>query len=128
MEVPDTGDPMKDFEAAVTIEKQTQAAVGATAAAPAPSAAPASPAAAPAPSAAAPASPAAKAPAGEADDLFAEFAEPPALAHEEGALDTDKMMAEMAALVSLEPASGNSLEEGIDTDKMAAEAGILHKR
>lgn len=122
MEVPDTGNPMKDFEAAVAIEKQR---IEAKAPAPAPTpAAPAPVAAAPAP-AAAPAA-AKTAPSGPSDDLFAEFAETPA-APADASLDTDKMMAEMAALVSLEPATGSSLEEGIDTDKMAAEAGSFNK-
>jgi len=125
MQVPDTGDPMNDFEAAVKIEKKMNEGK-------APEAAPA----APAPAAAAAAKPASGAvagtppakaapPKGEADDLFAEFGEAPA---DEGALDTDKMMAEMAALVSIEPAGGSSLDEGIDTDKMAAEAGNFQKR
>jgi hypothetical protein len=116
MEVPDTGNPMKDFEAAVKIEKEMAGA--APAPAPAPAAAPAAPA------------PAAKAdgPKGEADDLFAEFSESPDTGEEAGGLDTDKMMAEMAALVNLEPSSGSSLDDGIDTDKMAAEAGSLNKR
>lgn len=115
--VPDTDNPMKDFEAAVKAEKQMAAAV-------APAPAPAAPApAAPAPAAAAPK---ADGPKAESDDLFAEFAEAPEA--EQGALDTDKMMAEMAALVSLEPAAGSALDEGIDTEKMAAEAGSLTKR
>lgn len=61
----------------------------------------------------------------EAEDLFAEFAidAPP----EEGALDTNKMMAEMEALSSIEPSATNSLEAAVDTDKMAAEATSLSK-
>lgn len=109
MQVPDTGNPMKDFEAAVAIEKKEKAA-----------------AAAPAAKAAAPAAKS-KGKGDEAEDLFAEFSEPPANT-DENALDTDKMMAEMAALVSLEPASGSALEDGIDTEKMAAEAGTFGKR
>jgi hypothetical protein len=113
IEIPDTGDPMADFESTVKLEKKLAGE---------PAAAPAKPAAAEA----APAAPAAGGGAqAEADDLFAEFS----AGGEEGgaALDTDKMMAEMAALVSMEPASGNALEESIDTDKMAAEATSFTK-
>ncbi len=129
MQVPDTGNPMKDFEAAVKIEKKmagvappTAAAPGATASAPSGSA-PQSGAIA-----SAPPPPKNTGPKGESDDLFAEFSESPDPGADDGGLDTDKMMAEMAALVSLDPASGSSLEEGIDTDKMAAEAGSFQKR
>lgn len=121
MQVPDTGNPMKDFEAAVQIEQKMK---GTAPIAPAPAPAPA--AAAPAAAAEAPAPAAAQA---EADDLFAEFKESPAADIESGSLDTDKMMAEMAALVSLDPAAGSSLDEGIDIDKMAFEAtGTNQKR
>lgn len=145
IEVPDTGDPMADFESAVKAEK---AAIGAAVATP-PPAAPApiasapetpAPAAAPppaappsvvaAPVAAGPEATAAAAPSGEAEDLFAEFAEPPpepADPEAAGTLDTDKMMAEMAALVGMEPSAGNALEEGIDTEKMALEASSFNK-
>lgn len=128
MEVPDTGNPMKDFEAAVAIEKQRAAAPTPQPAAPAPEAPAPAPQAAPTPAApvAAPAAAKAATPSGPSDDLFAEFAESPATPSD-ASLDTDKMMAEMAALVSLEPATGNSLEDGIDTDKMAAEAGSFNK-
>ncbi len=63
----------------------------------------------------------------EADDLFAEFSAGGTTEESSGNLDTDKMMAEMAALVSMEPSSENALEEGIDTDKMAAEASSFGK-
>jgi hypothetical protein len=148
IEVQDTGDPMADFESAVKAEKAvTGAAETAPAPAPASAPAPAAPAAAAAPAPAAPvaaapkpaAAPAPAAPAsaatpapeaaaaqGEADDLFAEFSSGPSET-EGGGLDTDKMMAEMAALVSMEPSTGNALEEGIDTDKMALEATSLNK-
>ena len=109
IEVPDTGDPMADFESAVKAEK---AAIGSVAAASAP---------------AAPKTPALS---GEADDLFAEFSSSttePTDEGADGALDTEKMMAEMAALVGMEPSADNALEEGIDTDKMALEASSFNK-
>ncbi len=126
MQVPDTGNPMKDFEAAVQIEQKMKgvtpaaaaaavgvpASVGGTAQAPAAAAAGAT--------AEAPAAKAA-APSGESDDLFAEFTEAPTDNIDTGALDTDKMMAEMAALVNLDP-SASALDEGIDVEKMALEA------
>jgi hypothetical protein len=116
IEVPDTGDPMADFESTVKLEKKL-AAEPEAAPAPAPAAAKAAPAAAAAPSDGGPQA--------EADDLFAEFS---AGGEEGGAsLDTDKMMAEMAALVCMEPASDNALEESIDTEKMAAEATSFTK-
>ncbi|MGE4133008.1 MAG: hypothetical protein AB7F86_15310 [Bdellovibrionales bacterium] len=137
MRVPDTGNPMEDFEAAVQIEKQKNPAKAAAPAVEAP-AAPAPAAAAPAPAAPTPpAAPAAAAAAAapaptadsgekkESDDIFAEFSEESAGAT--GELDTDKMMAEMAALVNLDPTDGSGLEEGVDTDKMAAEANKLAK-
>ena len=129
MQVPDTGNPMKDFEAAVKIEKKMTGSASPGPAAPAASAS-ASSSSAPASGAIASAPPPTKntGPKGESDDLFAEFSESPDPAADAGALDTDKMMAEMAALVSLEPSSGSSLEDGIDTDKMAAEAGSFQKR
>ncbi len=103
--VPDTGDPMTDFEQTVQLEKKMAN----------------EPAAPPPATAAAP-----KEAQAEADDLFAEFSQS---APEEGAasLDTDKMMAEMAALVSMEPSKDSALEESIDTDKMAAEATSFEK-
>lgn len=117
IKVPDTGNPMNDFEAAVKMEKKLTQTAAPT------------PAPTPAPVTAAPTAAAAPASAStESDDLFAELAEPPKAEVAEGDLDTEKMMAEMAALVSLDPASGNALEEGIDTDKMAAEAGAFTKR
>lgn len=123
MKVPDTGNPMSDFEAAVKAEKKLAEATKSSAPTTAPSAAavekPASGAVAGTPP------PKAAAPEGESDDIFAEFAEAPV---DEGSLDTDKMMAEMAALVSLEPSGDSGLEDGIDTDKMAAEAGNFQKR
>lgn len=171
LKVPDTGDPLKDFQSTVQIERQMQgkaplespttaetATATATAspspaAAPVPSAEPAAPpatATATATATAAPAEPAAAFPTApqpaasapsafptntaaapasepaEASDIFAEFAtETP----EEGdeALDTDRMMAEMEQLVSIQPTGDNALEESIDTEKMAAEASNLAK-
>ena len=114
IQVPDTGNPMQDFEAAVKIEKKK-------ANAPAPVPVAAVPVTRPPPPAKPTGAP------GESDDIFAEFSEPPPQA-DPGGLDTDKMMAEMAALVNLEPSSGSALDEGVDTDKMAAEAGSLQKR
>lgn len=129
--MPDTGNPMADFESTVKLEKKLTGGEPVTAE-PAPEAAPApvaaAPAAAPPPAPAvapAPAAPAAAAAQAEADDLFAEFASPNA--EDAANLDTDKMMAEMAALVGMEPATGSSLEESIDTDKMAAEASSFQK-
>lgn len=98
VEVPNTGDPMADFASTVKMEKQI-----ATEATPEPVST------------------------GEADDLFAEFANASPEANASESLDTDKMMAEMAALVSMEPSSSNSLEESVDTEKMAAEASDLQK-
>lgn len=137
-EIAVSGDPMKDFENAMSLEKQLEAVApgipeapvaetpASVAEAPAPAAevpAPAAPMAAPVPEPAAPAVVAAEPSMAqaEADDLFAEFS----TGSEQ--LDTEKMMAEMAALVGMEPATGSSLEENIDTDKMAAEATTLSK-
>ncbi len=111
IDVPDTGDPMADFESTLQIEKQL--AKPSVPAAPSPAA---TPAPAPAPEAVAQA---------EADDLFGEFSQ--SSSDDQADLDTDKMMAEMAALVGMEPATGSALEENIDTDKMADEATSLHK-
>jgi hypothetical protein len=98
-----------DIASAVALEKKMAGAE------PAPAPAPAAPAAAKA----------------EGDDLFAEFAEsPPESAAAEvldAGLDTDKMMAEMASLVSDPPASGGGLDESTDVEKMAAEATNLTK-
>jgi len=118
IEIPDTGDPMADFESTVQLEKKLAGEP-----APAPAAVAAAPEPAPSPASPVAAAPSAQA---EADDLFAEFAQ---TAPEEGAasLDTDKMMAEMAALVGMEPATGSALEESIDTEKMAAEATSFQK-
>ena len=166
LDMPESDDPMKDFEAAMSVAEDPAAAAEAapepaspepepepapepapapapepipeptpepspapepvaTAPAPAPAATPV-----PAPAAAAPASPPADAgPPGEADDLFAEFAfEKADPADEAGSLDTDKMMEEMAALVTGETASADdALKESIDTDKMASEASTFEK-
>jgi hypothetical protein len=145
MTLPDTGNPMADFESAVNLERKMQAPDPVSEPAPAPEAsAPAEPAAqaAPVPAAPAPvaaaavdappvaaapaaAAPATPAPDTEGDDLFAEFASP--VADADANLDTDKMMEEMAALVSMEPAKGTSLNDEIDTEKMADEATRLVK-
>lgn len=117
--VVDTGDPMADFESTVQMEKNLSAET-------------------PAPVAAAEPAAATSDAQTEADDLFAEFSqsappepeserEPESEAAAAAQLDTEKMMAEMAALVSMEPTAGNALEESIDTDKMAAEATTLPK-
>jgi hypothetical protein len=126
-EIPNTGDPMKDFEGTMSLEKKLEAV--APGVPDAPKEAPAKPAAgpepvlSPAPSTVAdtPAAAEMAAAQAEADDLFAEFSTG------DEQLDTEKMMAEMAALVNMEPATGNSLEESIDTEKMAAEASTLSK-
>ncbi len=103
MEVPDTGNPMQDFEAAVEIErKMLDEKAPASSAGAASSGTP-----------------------GEANDLFAEFTEPTG---DDSTLDTDKMMAEMAALVNIEPTADNALEENIDTEKMASEASLLGQK
>lgn len=104
VEIPDTGNPMADFENTVKLEKQIK---------------PSTPA--PAPVAAAPSAPGAST-SDEKDDLFAEFSQSKPQESDElnANLDTDKMMAEMAALVGHEP-SGNALEEDVDTDKMVLE-------
>lgn len=129
-EIPVSGDPMKDFESAMTLEKKLEAvapgipeAPAPPAEAPAPAPVAAAPAPAPAPVVEAPAPVVAEAGSAqaEADDLFAEFSTG------DEQLDTEKMMAEMAALVGMEPATGSSLEESIDTDKMAAEATSFSK-
>ncbi len=109
-------DPMTDFENLMQTEK--------SAAPPPPQAAPSksmfgTESAAPAPAAVT----------AEADDLFAEFASTPV---EEPShppdLDTEKMMAEMAALSAVEPSSGDrALDDAIDTEKMALEATSLVK-
>lgn len=119
MQVPDTGNPMADFETAVKLEKALQEAGAPVAAAPSTSTSTST--------ASAPAT-AEEPKNNEADDLFAEFAQPQTASEDgESGLDTDKMMAEMAALVSMEPATGNALEESIDTEKMAAEATTFNK-
>ncbi|MBX3023225.1 MAG: hypothetical protein KF799_16240 [Bdellovibrionales bacterium] len=139
--IPDTGNPMADFESTVKLERELSGTAEpdpavATAAEPAPAASPSpAPTPTPAPSpeaqaafAAAPTTPPASAApeaaaATEADDLFAEFASEAAPEAEgSSTLDTDKMMEEMAALVGMEPSSGNALEESIDIEKMAMEA------
>jgi hypothetical protein len=123
MSIPDTGNPMADFENTVQLERELSGAAAAAPAAPAPAPAPAAPIPIMKAAAAAP-EPVASSAQAEADDLFAEFANPAAPDPAEAStLDTDKMMAEMAALVSMEPANGNALEEGIDMDKMVAESG-----
>jgi hypothetical protein len=133
IQLQDTGNPMADFESAVNLEMKFQ---GTETPAPAPAPAPA-PMTAPAPAAPAPvataaaatlvtAPPAEGAPDAEGDDLFAEFATAAPDA-EGGSLDTDKMMEEMAALVSMEPSKGTALNEEIDTEKMAMEATRLAK-
>jgi hypothetical protein len=102
LDLPQTGDPMTDFENTVKADKGLP------------------PDAAPAPAAAA-----AKAPARDDDshsgDLFAEFSEED---QDESELDTDKMMEEMAALISSEAKddSSSALDENVDTDKMLEEA------
>lgn len=120
--IPDTGDPMADFENAVDLEKELEEKLEAASASPVAAAPGAPPKAAP-PIAPAPAAPSASDTQQEADDLFAEFSS----GSDEATLDTEKMMAEMAALVGMEPATGSSLEESIDTEKMAAEATTLQK-
>jgi hypothetical protein len=115
-EIPDTGDPMKDFESTMSLEKKLEAVAPGVPGAPEPVLSP-PPSTVPDTSAAVEVA-AAQA---EADDLFAEFSTG------DEQLDTEKMMAEMAALVNMEPATGNSLEESIDTEKMAAEASSLTK-
>lgn len=104
MQIPDTGNPMADFENTVKLEKQIK-----------PQAPPAPPS---------------STPPEEKDDLFAEFAQSKPQEDEEefGAnLDTDKMMAEMAALVGTEP-GGSALEEDVDTDKMVLEMSGLNSK
>lgn len=59
----------------------------------------------------------------ESEDLFAEFSS----STDEGELDTDKMMSEMAELVGMSPAGEDALSESIDTEKMAAEAAGFGK-
>lgn len=108
VEINPSGNPMEDFASAMQLEKKIHGEVTEALGA-APSAQPPPPAAPEAPT--------------EGDDLFAEFANPPVDAEVEPVgLDTDKMMAEMAALVSMEPTKGSALHEEIDTEKMAAEA------
>jgi len=148
--IPDTGDPMADFESTVELEKQLQAksaeieevsAQGAPVpAAEAPAVAPPAPAtpvdeALSASAGAGPAAPSAEG----SDDIFSEFTQeqmeptdssdnpapqpkPVPTASQEEAVDTNKMLEEMAALSSVAPAQGNALEESIDIEKMALEA------
>jgi hypothetical protein len=128
LKLTETGDPMQDFESAVKLEKKLTGGGEATIEQAGPST-----------------SATTTEPAKEADDLFAEFAvaQPEAEAAEaapapvesaseppdQGALDTNKMMEEMAALTSMSAsAEGTGLhDDGIDTDKMAAEATNLTK-
>lgn len=118
MTIPDTGNPMADFESTVQLERKLSSPPGsANRVGSAPTAPnPAAPVAPPVPAAP------------ESDDLFAEFSKSPepltlSKAEEDSStLDTDRMMAEMASLVNLEPSEGSSLDEAIDIDKMAVEA------
>lgn len=126
VEIKETGDPMKDFEAAIRAEKKVQRTEAP------PPAAPQFPLQSAKPPEAVNAAPDLKAVAtppaesAEADDLFAEFAKPPE-DEDNGSLDTEKMMAEMAALVGMEPAKDNALDDNIDTEKMAKEASNFGK-
>ena len=126
-----TGDPLADFASAVALEKQVGDAVAAVAPPEMTTPIPAPPNVNPlasVPAAVPPNSTKAgktELPVAEGDDLFAEFATPSP--DEQGALDTEKMMAEMAELVSIAPADKSALNEEIDTEKMAAEATRLHK-
>jgi hypothetical protein len=111
VQIPDTGNPMADFENTVKLEKQIKPS-------PAPESAGHEPAA-PTPAAAE-----------EKDDLFAEFTEDKPEGKEDeldANLDTDKMMAEMASLVNHEP-GGNALEEDVDTEKMVLEMTGLNTK
>lgn len=121
--VPETGNPMADFENAMKLEKKMTGGEPVAAAPPAPAPVMTPPKPPPTPAPLVQNDP--SAPAAEGDDLFAEFANP---AVDQGAgLDTDKMMEEMAALVSMEPSKGSALHEDIDTEKMAQEATRLTK-
>jgi hypothetical protein len=123
IQMPETGNPMADFESAVKSEKKTLSEPKTMAAAqPAAVASitprPAAPVAAPA----LPSDPT------EGDDLFAEFATPTTEPADGAPLDTDKMMAEMAALVNIEPSKDTALDDEIDTEKMALEATTFSKK
>jgi hypothetical protein len=142
LSVPDTGNPMADFESTVELEKKLSgqkpeeetalpanpppASEAPPVEDPAPSAEPPAPKAQPQAEAQKQAASAEPAPVEsvkkepEAGDLFTEFEHSPVDAG--ATLDTEKMMAEMEALVSVEPTEGNALEESIDMEKMAKEA------
>lgn len=112
--VPASGNPMTDFENTVEQERKPQPAAAQSA-----GSLPQMP-----PVEAAKPTEEAK-PVEEANDLFAEFStakEEAIPEFESSELDTDKMMAEMAELVSIEPSASNALEESIDIEKMAVEA------
>lgn len=119
----ETGDPMADFEAALKLEKKMTGGEAAPVAEPVAAAAPVPEMPVSNPAAEAAVQP--SAPPSEGDDLFAEFAQNPA---EEESLDTDKMMEEMAAMMTMEPSGDVAREEEeIDTDKMAQEAKTFQK-
>ncbi len=147
LKLTETGDPIKDFETAMKLEKKltgTDSAAKAEDPIAMPESEPEPVAAAtavepeltnqtePEPPLAQPAAPAPPPIQAEADDLFAEFAKnteiDPVVASPD--LDTEKMMAEMAALAEVPPETldGSGLhDETIDTEKMAAEASTLSK-
>lgn len=140
VDVPNTGDPMADFENSLknlsseTAPAPTEAAAPEPAApAPAAETAPVAPAVAAAPEPAPPvvAEPAEPTLPNEKDDLFAEFAVTEATPEGEAAaagLDTDKMLSEVANMAPGESSAGNALEESVDTDKMVVEATGLETK
>ncbi len=124
---PEVVTPPAEVEAGEKIVEEFAQAVAQEVNEPAPESVPEPTPQAPAPPVPRPPAPVEAAAKEEADDLFAEFARPMPELSDAEALDTEKMMSEMASLVGIEPALGNALEEGIDTDKMAKEASSFEK-
>ena len=116
--LPETGDPMADFTAAVEMERAALAA-----AAEALPQMPATPAPLSSVPAAEPLAPAPGDPTSSPEatnNLFAEFSS--------GSLDTDRVMEEMVHLQDLQSAEGaDALEGSIDAEKMVAEASGFTK-
>lgn len=98
--VPETGDPMDDFENTVKLERQMQTAAPAT-------------------------TTSAEEP---ADDIFAEFASESNSESAPNVLDTDKVMSEISALTDEGVKDeSNALEEAMDLEKMVMEAKFATK-
>ena len=125
---PASEEPLAEFEFEVNSEQATPVAESAVAPPSATEVAPAPVASVPAPASAHTAAARDAEGDAEGDDIFAEFAAgSAAVGVDDAALDTNKMMEEMADLVTIDPAPDDALQDDIDTDKMAAEPTRLTK-